>query len=209
MTDYPENTLRAFHAIAERVDVIEFDVRRCGSGELVVFHDERLERVTAGGGYVAETSWSELKELRIHGTTERIPLLSEVLAGLPNSMRLNIELKSSGIAADVHTQCLETTHDVLISSFDDEELRDAADAGFDSLAPLCYEGYDQALNFATDLDCCCIHPSVELALSTDVITRAHDLGLETNVWTIKTSEQFEKMRTKDVDGVFVNTLTIA
>ncbi len=58
----PENTLRSFKkAIDLGVDGIEFDVRRCKSGEIVIIHDEKVDRTTNGRGYVRDLSSSELK----------------------------------------------------------------------------------------------------------------------------------------------------
>ena len=44
--DYPENTPLAFRKASERADAVEMDVQRCGSSELVVFHDAYLDRLT-------------------------------------------------------------------------------------------------------------------------------------------------------------------
>src|SRR5262249_42384739 len=60
-SDAPENTLAAFQlALEQGADGVELDARVCASGEVVVFHDERLERLTGGRGRVADTRWSDL-----------------------------------------------------------------------------------------------------------------------------------------------------
>ena len=75
----PENTLRSFQkALDLGVDMIEFDVHLCKSGELVVFHDEKVNRTTNGQGYIAQKSLEKLKELDA-GQGEKIPTLEEVL----------------------------------------------------------------------------------------------------------------------------------
>lgn len=56
----PENTLRAIHDAGSRLPAVEFDVRRCGTGELVVFHDEKVDRVTDQTGLVGELPWAEI-----------------------------------------------------------------------------------------------------------------------------------------------------
>ncbi len=76
--DYPENTLLAFRRAVELgVDMIELDVQLTRDGELVVLHDETLERTTNGHGAVREYSYAELRTLDA-GRGEYIPLLSEV-----------------------------------------------------------------------------------------------------------------------------------
>ena len=58
----PENTLEAFElAIRQGVSMIELDVHRCATGELVVIHDERVDRTTDGTGLVAEMTEMEIK----------------------------------------------------------------------------------------------------------------------------------------------------
>jgi glycerophosphoryl diester phosphodiesterase len=95
----PENTHAAFAlALAQGADGVELDVWRCGSGEVVVLHDESLGRTTGFAGLIGETPWSVVRTLdagsrkaeRYRG--ERVPLLSEVLSALPDLL-VNVELK--------------------------------------------------------------------------------------------------------------------
>ena len=96
----PENTLTAFRAaIAAGADMIELDVHLTRDNEVVVIHDDTLERTTNGKGNVAEKTLAELKSLdagswfnsRFAG--ERIPTLAEVLEIARNRILVNIELK--------------------------------------------------------------------------------------------------------------------
>jgi glycerophosphoryl diester phosphodiesterase len=90
----PENTLAAF-ALAKRLgaDAVELDARVCGSGEVVVFHDRDLSRLTGAKGEVAATPLGRLRELRVLGE-ERIPTLEEVLDSDERPPGLVIELKT-------------------------------------------------------------------------------------------------------------------
>src|SRR5215470_9529657 len=98
--DAPENTLPAFRlALEQGADGVELDARLCRSGEVVVFHDERLERLTGATGRVADTSWADLARLEVRAGSAgaapgRIPRLSDVLAVLPRTAFVNVELKS-------------------------------------------------------------------------------------------------------------------
>src|SRR5262249_16816868 len=71
-------------------DGVELDAQRCGSGEVVVMHDESLGRTTRFAGLVAETPYSVIRTLDA-GRGERVPLLSDVLDLVP--IRINVELK--------------------------------------------------------------------------------------------------------------------
>lgn len=96
--DFPENTLEAFRgAVAQGADGVELDVMRCASGEVVVCHDERLDRLARRNWVVGRTSWWQLQQADVGSASgfapARIPLLEEVLAALPAPLTVNIELK--------------------------------------------------------------------------------------------------------------------
>lgn len=94
--DAPENTLAAFRlALAQGADGVELDVRRCRTGEVVVFHDLDAKRLTASSLRIGQSSLVELRQLDL-GRGERIPLLREVLQALPDAV-LNVELKSDRV----------------------------------------------------------------------------------------------------------------
>ncbi|WP_276353114.1 glycerophosphodiester phosphodiesterase [Cohnella caldifontis] len=97
----PENTLAAFRlALEQGCDAIELDIHVSADGELVVCHDETLERTTDGTGRIAEMTAAELKRFdagawfgaKYRG--ERLPLLQEVLELVPPRIGINVEIKS-------------------------------------------------------------------------------------------------------------------
>lgn len=89
----PENSLLAFNEAAENGYGVELDVRLSADGRVVVFHDDSLQKICGAEGSIEESSWAELKKLRLHGTDEGIPLLSEVLAVIAGRVPLIVELK--------------------------------------------------------------------------------------------------------------------
>lgn len=116
---YPENTLEALvKAIELGFDGVEFDVRRCQSGELILMHDKDLSRTTNGRGLVADKPLSFIKTLKVDNRYE-VPTLQQALAQLPPDFRLNIEIKDTDpkALADI-AQLLPKTRagTVLISS---------------------------------------------------------------------------------------------
>lgn len=101
---YPENTLLAFEKAAaiNGLEGIELDIQLTKDGELVVIHDERVDRTTEGTGFVRDYTLSELKRLHIYADvnpSQEIPTMRETLDLLEPAMRrglrLNIELKNS------------------------------------------------------------------------------------------------------------------
>lgn len=81
----PENTLEAFElAIRQGADGIEMDVHTSADGELIVMHDENVDRVTDGTGLIKDMTLAQLKELKVSTPAEpsgiyHIPTLAEVL----------------------------------------------------------------------------------------------------------------------------------
>lgn len=88
-----ENTCSAFAAAIAAGHGIELDVQFVANGELMVFHDERLDRLTPETGLLADRTGLELSKIRLFGTDDTIPRLSEVLALVAGRVPLLIELK--------------------------------------------------------------------------------------------------------------------
>lgn len=135
---YPENTLAAFEAASKLpIEGIELDVHLSKDGELVVIHDELVDRTTNGKGFVKDMTSEELRQLDAGSwkaadfNGERIPFLHEVLTIFVETDHvLNIELKSDifpypGMADRVMelVQKLGFEERVILSSFDHEVLR--------------------------------------------------------------------------------------
>ena len=90
----PENSLAAFRQAAQEGYGIELDVQLSKDGEVVVFHDDTLDRVCGVHARVDELTWPELQQLRLCGTEEQIPLFSEVLKNIQGCEALIVELKN-------------------------------------------------------------------------------------------------------------------
>lgn len=111
--DAPENSLAALKLAHEQgADGVEFDVQACAGGELVVFHDRTLARVTGKVGEVKDFDLARLKQLELRPLDlpeqypahshrdaasrepQRIPTLEEWLAHSPAGFFLNMEIKA-------------------------------------------------------------------------------------------------------------------
>lgn len=98
-TGAPENSMESFQAARDQGFAIELDVTLCGTGELVLFHDERieqsreLERPEALMGRVQDLSYSAMKEAKFKRTGTVIPTLNEVLEELSGSVPVIVEIK--------------------------------------------------------------------------------------------------------------------
>ncbi len=207
----PENTLESFDlAIRMGVAMIELDVHQCASGQLVVIHDETLERTTNGKGLVADKSLDELKMLKA-GNNNQIPTLEEVLELLNRRARINIEMKGKDVAvplADLISRYLFekewNPNFFIVSSFDHNQLRQ-----FHALLPRVRTGIlyeylpDDFQSLARDMDAFSINFSVD-ACSKQQVDAIHKNGFEAWVYTVNEPEVFEKLKIMGVDAVFTN-----
>jgi len=105
----PENTIPAFkQAIADGCNAIELDVYRTIDGQLIVFHDDTLERTTNGTGRVADHTLAELQALNAAnnwpGRYEQIPTLQTVVEALPENVIFNFEIKNFSFFSEQRTE---------------------------------------------------------------------------------------------------------
>ncbi|WP_297418528.1 glycerophosphodiester phosphodiesterase family protein [Thermococcus sp.] len=122
---YPENTLLAFKkAIEAGADGIELDVWLTRDGEIVVIHDETVDRTSNGSGRVKEMTLEELKVLDF-GDGERIPTLEEVFETIPEDAVVNVEIKDID-AVPKTAEIIGRNHPdrIIVSSFLIDALRE-------------------------------------------------------------------------------------
>ncbi|EKE18662.1 MAG: Glycerophosphoryl diester phosphodiesterase [uncultured bacterium] len=125
----PENTLSSVQkAIELGVDMIEFDVQICKSGEAIVFHDDSVNKKTNGKGLIKNLTIEQLRVLDVL-PGEKIPTLVETLELINKKTKVNIELKGLGtaqIVADITREFIQNKNwkeeDFLVSSFHWQEL---------------------------------------------------------------------------------------
>jgi glycerophosphoryl diester phosphodiesterase len=115
----PENTLAAFRrALALEVDGIELDVQVTRDGVPVVFHDDRLFRLTGSRGAITRKTWAELRPLLVQDR-EPIPRLVDVLRLTRGLAVVQIELKSGPVAPVIRAiKAAHATEWVILASFD-------------------------------------------------------------------------------------------
>ena len=104
---YPENTIPAFLKAAAQGYAIELDVHLSKDGELVVFHDGLLERMTGKQGRVEDYTAKELQTFTLGKTRYTIPLLKEVLEQINGGVPILIETKNEGMGGKLEVQLYE------------------------------------------------------------------------------------------------------
>ena len=92
----PENSLLAFKQAVKNKYPIELDVTALADGTPVVFHDEKLARMTGCDGFISSLNFADIENLRLQGTKEKIPTLAEALETIDGKVPILIEIKNSG-----------------------------------------------------------------------------------------------------------------
>jgi len=202
----PENTLTAFKkAIALGADGVELDVHLCKSGELIVIHDDTVDRTTNGHGAVAELTLAEIRVLRIEGG-EHVPTLEEALDVITGAYCF-IEIKHPGAALAVARLIAHRVKQgwpmdrLWLISFHHGALTDALKA-----FPSLYTGASfekltvTSAQQAHDLGARAIMPH-HGPLTHERIDQAQALGLKVICWTVNEPSDITRLQRLGVDGI--------
>jgi len=197
-----ENTIQSFEeAIKEGANAIELDVRETKDKKLVIFHNEKVDKLTDAKGYVKDFTLKELKQLKVNGIGE-IPTLEEALDFLKDkNVKILIEIKEPGteerVVKEVKKRKIEDK--VVIISFHEEALRKVKEISSIETG-LIYAKHKNPIQTATQLKASYVLPLYHFTHSAD-IEKAHKAGLKVIVWTINTKEEALEFKRKGVDGI--------
>jgi len=206
-----ENTLASVQkALDLGVDMIEIDVFKISSGELVVFHDQTVDRLTNGPGNIEEYNISDLSRLILDGG-HKIPMLQDVLKLIDNQVVLNIELKGANTADKVnHTIDFYTKsrgwspENFIISSFNWDELRAMRKLNKNvAIAVLTEDNPLDAIEVGKELNAVAINPYFK-NLDADVAKKIKEAGFKIYTWTVNEPEDIVAMKNLGVDGIITN-----
>ncbi len=116
-----ENSMSAFRAAIDKGYGIELDVRLSSDGELVVFHDDTLDRVTSECGRVDVRSAEELSKIKLGNTDDTVPTFREVLELVDGKVPLLVEIKEAAMKSAVTEKAVEVLSeykgDFIVESF--------------------------------------------------------------------------------------------
>ena len=198
----PENTLASFaKAIELNVDAIELDVHLSSDGEIMVIHDETLNRTTTKTGFVSDYSASELKKLGI-------PTLEEVILLVNKRCVINIEIKEATATPKV-LQLIEKSvneqhwkyNQFQISSFNWEALSMVSKINSKiAIGVLAEASIEKALAFAIQIKAHSINPYFKL-LNSENVNLIHSNGFKIYTWTVNTPEDLIFVKSLNVDGI--------
>lgn len=217
----PENTLASFKKAMEvGVDMIELDVHLSKDGQVVVIHDDTLNRTTNGKGKVAGYTLNELKQLDAGSwfgsqfSGERIPTLREVLELTRGQVSLCIELKGGDLGqytlkdlADRSLQEVEKAamlSQVLFASFDLSAIERIREKNPGIPVALIY-----SRSWSSPQEVTGGRPIPVLSFRGTVLTqtnasKARLEGIKVLVWTLNAEEHMEHFLKIGVDGIITD-----
>lgn len=205
-----ENTMAAFEkAIELRAKAVELDVFKCASGEIVVFHDETLGRLSVSDESIEELTLDDISGVTLKGG-EKIPTLYEVLNLLKETeIFINIELKGANTAQGVQVlidklELIEETiqNRFVISSFNWDELKQMRSLDKNiPIAVLTDADPVEAIAFAKEIQAIAINPNAA-DVSFSVVDQIHKAGFKVYPWTVNEPGILKNLMFMGVDGVF-------
>ncbi len=210
----PENTLLSFKkAIDLKVDMIEMDVFRCKTGELVIIHDNSVNRTTNGKGLIRELTFKELRSLDA-GKGEKIPALTEVLDLLNAKIPVNLELKGENTAGPVSEVLMYyikekgwASPDFYISSFNHRLLQEfIALMPEDAKVRICPLIYGIPLDlgqFIKTLRAYSVNISSDF-IDLKIIDEAHAQSMKVFVYSVNKPREALRMKSLGIDGIFTD-----
>ena len=206
-----ENTLPSIAKAMELgADGVEIDVFLCLSGELVVFHDKTLDKLTDAKGYIETLTLDSIKKINVLGSY-KIPTLNEVIDLIDCKVFLNIELKGSGTAQPTHRllkKYLEkgkwSADQFIISSFDLEELNYFYNLNKEiPIAVLTNADPLDAIPIADKFKAKAINPEFT-ALNENNVKKIKQAGYEIYPYTVNNLTDIKQMVAFKVDGIITD-----
>lgn len=215
---YPENTMIAFKKALEcEVDGIELDVQLTKDGEVVIIHDETIDRTTTGKGFVVDYTYEELERFDASFKFKdlgfnKIPTLREYFQLVKDyDIVTNVELKTGineylGIEEKVWELIKEYNLEekVIISSFNHFSVMRMKD-----IAPQLKYGFlsedwiIDAGKYTHSYGVQCYHPRFN-NLVPDVIKELKKYNLEINTWTVNLEEDMRYLYSNNIDVIITN-----
>lgn len=227
----PENTLPAYeNGLRYGADALELDIHYSRDGEIVVFHDDTLDRTTDGSGPLASLTFDEVRRLDagyhftpdggqsypFRGQGVRIPTLLEVFERFPNLL-INIDLKETQEGKETALwrviQQAQATHRVIVASFVCASLRRFRQLSGDVTLTSACPGEVAAFLLRQRLRATRgMRPAYQAfqvpevrsgvrVVSPAFVRAAHGLGVAVHVWTINTRAEMERLLDWGVDGI--------
>ena len=208
-----ENTIESvIKAIDLNVDGIEIDVFKSKTGELVVYHDPFLTRLSNSNAFIEQISLDSIKKIKLVGGLS-IPTLNEVIDIIPEKIFLNIELKGENTALETNKIITEymskfnfLPSKFMISSFRWDELIKFRNANKDiPIAILVDSLYkiDNAIKLAKEINAVAINPNNKF-ITKKIVRKIQSFNIKVYPYTINDPLNIKRMKSMGVDAIITD-----
>ena len=202
----PENTLKSFKmAIEMGADMIELDVHLTKDRQVVVIHDDTIDRTSDGSGYVKDYTLEELKTFDF-GEGEKIPTLAEVFELAKGKVGVNVEIKQYNMEKEIVDviRKYNMEKDVIISSFLHPTLVNIKNLEPTLRTALLFTARPiNVVRLAKEARAEFLHPYFE-TVDEIMVKEAVSAGIGINVWTVDEEEDIERMIKMGVTGIITD-----
>lgn len=220
----PENTLPAFElAVKQKADGVELDVQLSKDGELVVIHDETIDRTSNGTGFVKDYTLIELKKFNFNKLFPQygfvpIAILEEVYALLkPTNLTINVELKTSVIFYEgIEEKLIKLAEKmnmeerIIYSSFNHYSLLNLKKLKHDvKLGLLFSDIFVDVPDYAVKLGADALHPVGYVLQLQGFIEKSKEKNLKLHVWTVDDESQIKRCIELGIDAIITNKPDVA
>lgn len=199
-----ENTISAFKKALLNNFNIELDIRVTKDNKIIVFHDSNIKRLTGIDKLVKDMTYDELNKISLLNTTDKIPLLEEVLILVNGKVNLLIELKenfSNNTLKELNKLLLDYNGKVLLQSFNPVIIRKMALTSLKRynmgiLLTNEYKGFKKVLYDVFTYKYLIKQKYISFISSPkELVLKVKEVSLkEIFIWTIKTKEEFIKYK---------------
>lgn len=199
-----ENTISAFKKTLLNSINIELDVRLTKDKKIIVFHDASIKRLTGIDRLVKDMTYDELSKINLLNTTDKIPLLEEVLTLVRGKVNLLIEIKenfSNKVLIDLNKLLLDYNGKVLLQSFNPIIIRKMAHTSLKRykigiLLTNEYKSFKGTLYDAFIYKYLIKQNYISFISSPkELVFKVKEVSLkELFIWTIKTKNEFNKYK---------------
>ncbi|MFH1715384.1 MAG: glycerophosphodiester phosphodiesterase [Elusimicrobiota bacterium] len=204
-----ENTLESFgKAIALKADMIEFDIRRCRTGEIFVIHDRGLKRVSGIDKSIRHSDYNTIKKITLKNG-EKLLTLEEVLSFINKRVMVNIEIKEKGLekdVADIINKYVKkykwNRKNIIVSSFNISCLRNFRRLDKYAKIGILKKSFNKkSLDIAHEIKAYSMHLNLR-SVTKKIVDICHNNGLKVLVWTVNKPLEKDRLQSWKTDGIF-------